>query len=109
MFKPSHPLHQTELTHLAFSHPNHPQDGRTALHIAAENGFEAIGGQLLDRQAGARICDSDGRLALHLAVLAGHASMVAMLLGPRNKEQSADKLSMLRSVDKVIQWCSCQV
>lgn len=100
----SHVGHQPTTTISPF--PALSKEGRTALHIAADSGFEAIVGLLLDRQAGARICDNDGCLPLHLAVLKGHTGVVAMLMGPRNKDLPSDKTAMLRSLDKV---CTLQV
>ncbi|MEW5311939.1 MAG: hypothetical protein WDW38_003612 [Sanguina aurantia] len=94
----SHVRHQPPPTISPF--PALSKEGRTSLHIAADSGFEAIVGLLLDRQAGARICDNDGCLPLHLAVLKGHTGVVAMLMGPRNKDLPSDKTAMLRSLDK---------
>lgn len=54
--------------------------GRTALHLAAEQGHEAAVGLLLDSGADNEICDADGKSPLFLAVSAGYTIVVDTIL-----------------------------
>lgn len=59
--------------------------GRTALHLAAEQGHEAAVGLLLDSGADNEICDADGKSPLFLAVSAGYTLVVDTILSHRKK------------------------
>ncbi|GLC35040.1 hypothetical protein PLESTB_000547500 [Pleodorina starrii] len=76
------------------------KDGRTALQLAAANGFEAVVGELLDRQAKTTKQDESGRTALHLAAAGGRTRCVAALLGPRNRDSAAEKSRLLGLRDR---------
>ena len=54
--------------------------GRTALHIAAELGDEALVGLLLGQGADAQLQDHSGRLAVYFAVEKGYHEIVELLL-----------------------------
>lgn len=55
-------------------------DGRTALHEAAEDGHEKECERLLDRGAHVNARDDDGRTPLHLAAKKGHKDVCRILL-----------------------------
>ena len=55
------------------------QDGRTALHWAAENGHEAVVRTLLEKGASADIQDQSGRTALHRAAQNRHEAVIKIL------------------------------
>lgn len=57
--------------------------GRTALHLAAEQGHEAAVILLLDSGADNEICDADGKSPLFLAVSAGYTLVVDTILSHR--------------------------
>ena len=54
--------------------------GRTALHVAAELGDEALVALLLRHGADPHACDVHGKTAVYLAVSAGHSEAVEMFL-----------------------------
>lgn len=55
-------------------------DGHTALHLAAQNGYEEITRLLLDRMPDIMARDRVGRTALHLASLNEHSRIVEILV-----------------------------
>jgi ankyrin repeat protein len=55
-------------------------EGKTALHVAAELGDEALVGLLLDKGASSQLQDYRGRLAVYYAVEKGHHEVVELLL-----------------------------
>ncbi|KAG2484198.1 hypothetical protein HYH03_017010 [Edaphochlamys debaryana] len=76
------------------------RERQTALHLAAAGGFEAVIGELLDRQARAGLQDEAGRTPLHVAASAGHPRAIAALLGPRNREGPAGRAALLAARDR---------
>lgn len=56
-------------------------DGRTALHMAAANGYTSIAQVLLKAGANTEMKNTSGNTALHWACVGGSASMVELLLG----------------------------
>jgi ankyrin repeat protein len=54
--------------------------GRTALHLAAEQGKTSVVNLLLQRHLDPNLMDSEGRTALHLAVEKNHFELVQMLI-----------------------------
>jgi len=56
------------------------EDGRTALHIAAERGHRKMVTLLLNRGAYVNARDDEGDTPLHLAAAAGHDGVVRILL-----------------------------
>lgn len=75
-----------------------PKILQTALHIAADNGFEFVVSELLDRLAKSYVLDSDKRTPLHLAAVHGHLKCVQLLVGPRNRDY--DRAKCLDAADK---------
>lgn len=75
------------------------KDKRTALHIAAEKGYDVVVGELLDRRARSFVLDADDNTPLLLAARAGLLKTVQLLLGPRNKDP--DKASLLSTRNKL--------
>ena len=67
-------------------------DGKTPLHIAAENGHKSVAGILITKGADVNARDNKGRTPLHLATQEGHAPMADYL---------TDKGADLNSQDKV--------
>lgn len=55
-------------------------EGCTALHIAADQGCEALAALLLRHGADAEACDSNAKTPLYFAVCAGHNNVVDLLL-----------------------------
>lgn len=56
------------------------ENGCTALHFAAGQGYTEICESLLENQADAKMRDMNGRTALHNAALAGNKNVISMLL-----------------------------
>ena len=55
-------------------------DGRTALHLAAQNGHKVVVGVLLEKEAAVNATNDRGWTALHLAAQRGHEAVVGVLL-----------------------------
>ena len=63
------------------THPLLPDnDGRTALHVAAECGLPPTGLEMLIDETNVNVVDNDGNTALHLAVMNRHHDIVDLLL-----------------------------
>jgi hypothetical protein len=56
------------------------EDGRTALHLALENGHLDIARLLIEHNASVDQATKDGQTALHLASLGGHLNIVRLLI-----------------------------
>ena len=56
------------------------EDGRTALHMAAENNHESVVRQLLDHGADARAVSTDGRTPIQLALESGNEEIARLIL-----------------------------
>lgn len=56
------------------------QSGETAVHLAAENGYEDVMQKLMKCGVKLDDVDKEGKTALHFAAGKGHASVVEMLL-----------------------------
>ena len=67
------------------SHNTH--QGKTALHLAAENGWSSSIRLILNRTANADSCDSAGRTALHLAAKNGHVKVVQEILSTCHRKK----------------------
>lgn len=55
------------------------QDGWSALHWAAKNGYDTILQELLKSNADVNICNKNGNTALHKAARFGHLGAVTLL------------------------------
>ena len=75
----------TLLRHGACSVDERDGQGRTALHVAAELGDEALVLLLLHHGADAQLCDDLGQNALYHAVLAGNNDVLEVLLEDKNR------------------------
>lgn len=83
------------------------EDGRTALHMAAENGHENMVQQLLTQGADADAESTDGRSPLQLALESGNES-IAQLLIQRGADVNANFASGETPLSVVVgnQWAS---
>lgn len=55
------------------------EDGKTALHVACENGQYAVAAYLLKQGANTKLLDHDGRSALNYAKLSGNKELIKLL------------------------------
>lgn len=76
---------ERRLDHGAAINVPNPNNGRTALHAAANNGHKKLVSFLLLRGADANARDKDGNTPLHLAAVAGHNETVAALMASSNQ------------------------
>lgn len=83
------------------------EDGRTALHMAAENGHENMVQHLLTQGADADVNSADGRTPLQLALESGNES-IAQLLIQRGADVNANFASGETSLSVAVgnQWAS---
>ena len=68
-------------------------DGKTALHLAAENGWCLAVRLILERTHDARARDGFGRTALHLAAAKGHVDVVTELLTSLERHETGLRIN----------------
>ncbi|CAG8587941.1 11008_t:CDS:2 [Gigaspora margarita] len=66
-------------------------DGKTALHLSAENGHETIVDILMNYKANISNKDKSHKTALHLAAIKGHTAIVKRLINNKAKVDAIDK------------------
>ena len=71
--------------------------GRTALHVAAENGFKEVAQLLLDGGAKINLADDNGQTPLYLAIVNGHLGIIPLLLDKKLgiNEKDSDGYTLL--------------
>ncbi|KAF0531633.1 serine/threonine-protein phosphatase 6 regulatory ankyrin repeat subunit B-like [Gigaspora margarita] len=66
-------------------------DGKTTLHLSAENGHETIVDILMNYKANISNKDKSHKTALHLAAIKGHTAIVKRLINNKAKVDAIDK------------------
>lgn len=83
------------------------EQGNTALHFSAENGFEEIAALLLSRRADANAANEDGDTPLHKATISNYINILALLVAGQadvNAQVRLPRVSHSISTGPNLEW-----